>query len=965
MADSPRRFDIIGAGPAGLYTAILLRRRLPDVQVCVTEQNPRGATFGFGVVFSDQALDFLNADDPQTHDLVTPHMERWRNMTLNHPRGSVTLDGVGFSAIGRRELNEILLERALALGAEVRFDTPVKDPGTLASDLVIGADGLNSVVRRANESAYAPGIEHFENHFAWFGAQVPFETLTQTFIETERGPLNAHHYRYAPGRSTFIVECDDAVFRAYGFAGMDEAQSARLCGELFAGVLCGTGLVTNKSNWRRFPRLWCERWVAGRHVILGDAAHTAHFSIGSGTRLAMEDAIALVHALAEHADIDAALAAFERERQPIAAKIVAAANTSAQWYETFGEKMRLEPLAFAYNYITRSGRIDDARLRRLAPQFMQAYEASRRAKEPQASPGAADTADGDGDRASHGARLPAAPAIVDPVPDDAPGAVEIGFSRAAHANCSAILWDNLQRNPDRIAVTGPAGTLTYRQLIAEASHWGHAFREHGLAPGERIAFFLDDGPAYPAAFFGAVRAGFVPVLLNIQTPADVLAYFLRDSAARLVLADTSLATVFTAGVLAETAVEKIVLTQEAGAREAPPSGDGAGGGAGDPGAVTGNRGAPAQQGPARVTAAAFTAGRPDTLEAAATGPDDMAFWMYSSGSTGRPKGIVHLHHDMAYTQASFGRHVLKLEADDVCFSVPKIYFAYGFGNAFTFPFSVGAATVLMPGQPRPDAVLDTIERYRPTVLFGLPTLYTALARAPGVERRDLSSLRQSMSAAETLSEEIYNAWKRLAGHGPTEGLGSTEVLHIYLSNRLDDQRPGAAGTPVPGYEIRLMDNDGRPTAPGGEGVMWVRGHSSAPCYWNRPDKTAETMRADWIYTGDRFVERDGAFYFQGRADDLIKVSGQWVWPLEVERCLNEHPEVHECAVLAHRLPDQRMALRAVVCLAGARTGDDAQTGRLRDFVKQRLAPYKAPRFVEYVDELPKTGTGKIDRQALR
>jgi acyl-coenzyme A synthetase/AMP-(fatty) acid ligase len=221
-----------------------------------------------------------------------------------------------------------------------------------------------------------------------------------------------------------------------------------------------------------------------------------------------------------------------------------------------------------------------------------------------------------------------------------------------------------------------------------------------------------------------------------------------------------------------------------------------------------------------------------------------------------------------------------------------------------------------------------------------------------------------MSAAEVLSQEVYGAWKRLTGHGPTEGLGSTEMLHIYLSNPLDDHRIGSAGTRVPGYEIRLETRDGQPVKPGEEGLMFVRGHSSAPCYWNRPDKTAETMRGDWLYTGDRFIERDGFFYFQGRADDLIKVSGQWVWPLEVERCLNEHPDVHECAVMAHKLPDERMTLRAVVKLRPGVDGNDLRSKILCDFIKSKLQPHKYPRIIEYVEEIPKTGTGKIDRQAL-
>jgi benzoate-CoA ligase family protein len=525
------------------------------------------------------------------------------------------------------------------------------------------------------------------------------------------------------------------------------------------------------------------------------------------------------------------------------------------------------------------------------------------------------------------------PVITDPVAATR-GDSEIGFVKSEHTNCSSVLWDNLKRNPDKVAVVSAEGELTYAQLIAEASRWGNAFKATDMIRGERIAFILDDTPAFPAAFFGAVRAGFVPVLLNIQSKADLVNFFLQDTAARVAVVDASLAGSLGEEVFAGTSVERIVV-------------------------VGGSAGGERQQ-----SSTDFLRDQPTELACDETGPDDMALWMYSSGSTGRPKGIVHLHHDVAFIQKSFGEKVLKLLPEDRCFSVPKIYFAYGFGNSLIFPFSVGATTVLLAGQPRPAMVLDAIETYRPTVLFGLPTLYTALANSADIRQRDLSSLRQSMSAAEVLSEEVYLSWKELAGHGPTEGLGSTEMLHVYLSNKLDDHRFGAAGARVPGYEIRLELPDGTPAGPGEEGAMLVRGHSSSPCYWNRPDKTCQTMRGDWLYTGDRFVERDGYYYFQGRTDDLIKVSGQWVWPLEVERCLNDHPAVLECAVLPQKMPDERMTLRAVVHLKDGSQGDEAQTKELITYVKAKLTPYKYPRIVEYVSNLPKTGTGKIDRQAL-
>jgi acetyl-CoA synthetase len=322
---------------------------------------------------------------------------------------------------------------------------------------------------------------------------------------------------------------------------------------------------------------------------------------------------------------------------------------------------------------------------------------------------------------------------------------------------------------------------------------------------------------------------------------------------------------------------------------------------------------------------------------------------------------------MAYTAESFGRHILGITENDICFSVPKIFFAYGFGNSITFPFSVGASTILLAGRPEPGAVLDLIERFKPTLFFGLPTLYNALLHHPRIETADLSSVRLSLSAAEVLSQDIFNAWKRRFGLEIVEGLGSTEVLHIYLSNTREQKKTGTAGKRVPGYEIRLTTPDGAPVARGEEGVMWVRGHSNAPCYWNRPDKTAQTMReAGWIWTGDRLVEdADGFFTFVGRVDDLIKVSGQWIYPVEIELCLSDHPAVRECAVLGLELPDRRMTTKAFVTLREGHAASELLTRELQDHVKSKLLPYKYPRLIEYRSDLPKTGTGKIDRQQLR
>jgi benzoate-CoA ligase family protein len=530
--------------------------------------------------------------------------------------------------------------------------------------------------------------------------------------------------------------------------------------------------------------------------------------------------------------------------------------------------------------------------------------------------------------------------IADPVPADSPGAREIGFAIPQTYNASRILFDNLGKGRgDRLALTGPLGTRSYAELCAEASRWGHGFLSLGLKRGDRVLMFLDDTPAYPAAFFGAVRAGFVPLLINTLTPPDLLQFYLSDSVATVAVADAEFCPRFDAVACKDTPLRTLIVVNGEARDHALPN---------------------------AVVAEAWLPGFRTDLAEAHTHRNEMAFWMYSSGSTGRPKGIVHLQHDMAYSDVAFAQSVLKLGPDDICFSVPKMFFAYGFGNSITFPFSAGAATLLLPGQPKPQAIFDAIERYRPSVFFGLPTLYTSLTRAEGAGRADFSSLRMALSAAEVLSAEVFNGWKTLTGLEIVEGLGSTEVLHIYLSNRPEQKKLGAAGLRVPGYEIALRDSDGREVGDNEEGILWVRGDSSTPLYWNRTDKSAETIRdAGWIYTGDRFVrDSDGFHFFRGRADDLIKISGQWVYPLEVELCLAEHPDVRECAVFAAELPDRRMTLKAVVVM-NSRSFDAGETTRmLQDFVKAKLLPYKYPREVKFIDELPKTGTGKIDRQAL-
>jgi 2-polyprenyl-6-methoxyphenol hydroxylase-like FAD-dependent oxidoreductase len=371
------RIAVIGGGPGGLYFAYLWKKRHPESQIDLFEQNAAGATWGFGVVFSEQALEFLRADDPETVEAIAPRMESWNDITLTLCGESVAIDGVGFSAIGRLDLLNILQQRVAAAGVAPHYATAIESVDELTGyDLIVGADGLNSLLRQSFEQGFGASVSWSSNKFAWYGTSKQFETLSQTFVRTGRGTFNAHHYRYSPGMSTFLVECDPATFERYGFAELTVEQSQAICEEVFAATLDGHRLVSNKSVWRSFPWIWNARWSHGNRVLIGDALHSAHFSIGSGTRLAIEDAIALTRALESEPDLAAALACYETARKPIVRKLVTAARTSADWYEKFPEHMQLGLMDFAHGYITRSGRIDDARLRTMSPGFMARYEAA-------------------------------------------------------------------------------------------------------------------------------------------------------------------------------------------------------------------------------------------------------------------------------------------------------------------------------------------------------------------------------------------------------------------------------------------------------------------------------------------------------------------------------------------------------------------------------------------------------------
>ncbi len=356
-----------------------------------------------------------------------------------------------------------------------------------------------------------------------------------------------------------------------------------------------------------------------------------------------------------------------------------------------------------------------------------------------------------------------------------------------------------------------------------------------------------------------------------------------------------------------------------------------------------------------------------TLEAASTNKDDSAFWLYSSGSTGFPKGCVHLQHDMSYCTEYYAKPVLGIKEDDITFSAAKLFFAYGLGNGLYFPFGVGASTVLYPGRPLAEDMFKVVQQNRPTIFFGVPTLYASMLALPDAEKRfDFSSVRVCVSAGESLPADILRRWQEKFHVDILDGIGSTEILHIFISNRAGEIRPGSTGKLVPGYEALITDESGHAVAQGEIGNLLIRGDSTAAYYWNKHEKTKDTMNGHWIHTGDKYYQdTDGYYWYGGRSDDMLKVGGQWVSPVEVEAALIAHPAVLECAVVGDMDADKLIKPRAYVVLNAGYEASPALADELKAFVKQRLAAFKYPRWIDFVAELPKTATGKIQRFKLR
>jgi len=477
--------------------------------------------------------------------------------------------------------------------------------------------------------------------------------------------------------------------------------------------------------------------------------------------------------------------------------------------------------------------------------------------------------------------------------------------------------------------------LTYADVQDLTNRTGNALRALGVEMEERVLMLCLDAPEFLGTFWGAIKIGAVPIPVNTLMRAQDYLYFLTDSRARVAIVSAPL--------LAEAGP---VLGRAPCLRHVLVAG-------GDPG--------PYRAWEAEVARAAAT------CEAAPTSRDDAAFWLYSSGSTGFPKGAVHLHHDMVVCTETYAKQVLGMRSTDKVFSAAKLFFAYGLGNAGYFPMGVGAQSVLYPHRPTPEAVFELLTRHRPTLFFGVPTLYAGMLAVKEAERRfDLSSLRLCVSAGEALPEEIYTRWHERFDVEIVDGIGTTEILHIFLSNRPGAVRPGSSGLPVPGYAAAIVDDEGHPVPQGEIGNLRVKGDSTMACYWNKHEKTKEVLHGQWIQTGDKYYQdADGYFWYAGRADDMLKVGGIWVSPVEVEATLIKHPAVLEAAVVGKEDQDRLVKPKAFVVLKDPAAAPPGLAEELRAFVKDRIAPYKYPRWFEFVTELPKTATGKIQRFKLR
>jgi 4-hydroxybenzoate-CoA ligase/benzoate-CoA ligase len=494
----------------------------------------------------------------------------------------------------------------------------------------------------------------------------------------------------------------------------------------------------------------------------------------------------------------------------------------------------------------------------------------------------------------------------------------------------------------RVAIREQGREISYAGLAELTNRAGNAFAGLGLLQEQRALLCLLDTADFPAAFWGAIKAGCVPVPVNTLLTGQDYDFMLRDSRARLLVASGALLDRLLPILPGQPYLKTVVVSD--------PS----------PGAL------PSVTGLAFHSFGQLLERASPKLDPAQTTPDDVAFWLYSSGSTGMPKGAVHLHRDLIATARLYGQGLLGMTADDVCFSAAKLFFAYGLGNSMTFPFSVGAAAVLLMERPTPTAVFRMLRDHRPTLFFGVPTLFAAMLADPEAATASLEHLRFCVSAGEPLPKDLGERWKARFGVDILDGLGSTEMLHIFLSLHPGDIRYGTTGKPVEGYELSIVDEGDAPVPRGELGELKVKGPSSAAAYWNSREKSLSTFRGPWTFTGDKYrQDADGYYIYCGRSDDMIKAGGIWVSPAEVESALTGHEAVLEAAVVGCEDEEGLVKPKAFVILKQGIGAAPQLAEELKAFVKSRLAPYKYPRWIEFVEALPKTATGKIQRFRLR
>ncbi|HFC04879.1 MAG TPA: benzoate-CoA ligase family protein, partial [Rhizobiales bacterium] len=479
----------------------------------------------------------------------------------------------------------------------------------------------------------------------------------------------------------------------------------------------------------------------------------------------------------------------------------------------------------------------------------------------------------------------------------------------------------------------PARTMTYAGLKDTSCQMANALVNMGVSRETRIAILMLDTVDWPVVFFGAIRAGIIPVALNTLLVSEQYEFMLADSRAEILFVSSQLYDVVEPVLDNLPDLKKVV--------------------------VSGNH----QSGHDSLDE--LLADQSASFTTAPTSPDEVAFWLYSSGSTGQPKGPPHVHSAMAFTAKTYGANVLGIRRDDICFSAAKFFFAYGLGNAISVPMSVGATTVLLPTRPTPQDVFKTLKEHRATLFFGVPTLFAAILADESCTAENLSALRLCASAGEALPAEIGHKWHSKFGVDIIDGIGSTEMLHIFLSNHPDDILYGTSGREFEGYKLRLEDEHGHDVKQGEIGELLVNGESAANGYWNQRQKTRQTFQGEWTRTGDKYTrDENGYYHYCGRTDDMFKVSGIWVSPFEVESALVSHPSVLESAVVAHAGADELVKPKAFIVLKAADASQEL-TKELQDFVKTKIGKWKYPRWIEYVNELPKTATGKIQRFKLR